>query len=65
MVHLTRHSIISKSAVSVKEKDLEVEMDCVLKASASILSSSQGCKWGVRSGLEKKQQMLMMMPTAP
>lgn len=59
-MHLTRHSIISKSAVSVKEKYLEVEMDCILKASASILSSGQGCKWGVRSGLETKQQTLLV-----
>lgn len=54
MLHLTRYSILSKSVVSVKEKDLEVEMDCILKASASLLSSGQGHKWGVRNALETK-----------
>lgn len=38
-------------------------MCCILKASASILSSDQAQKWGVKSGLEPKQQMLLM-PTA-
>lgn len=60
-MHLTRHSIISISDVSVKENDLEV--DCILKALASILSSGQGCKWVVGRGLQAKQQMLLM-PTA-
>lgn len=35
-------------------------MDCILKASASILSSSQAHKWGVKSVFEPKQLMLLM-----
>lgn len=63
MVNLSTHSVISKSAVSFKEKDLEAETDYSLKAAASILSSGQEHKWGVKNGLETKQQMLLM-PTA-
>lgn len=36
------HSVISKSDVSVKGKDSEVETDSVLKASASLYNSGQG-----------------------
>lgn len=63
MVNLSMHSVISKSSVSSKEKYLEAETDYILKAAASVLSSGQGHKWGVRNGLESKQQMLLM-PTA-
>lgn len=38
-------------------------MDFILKASSSVLSSGQAHKWDVKSGLEPKEQMLLM-PTA-
>lgn len=64
-MHLARHMIISKSAASVQEKKqlLKLKWDCILKALASILNSGQTHKWNVKSGLEPKQQMLLM-PTA-
>lgn len=45
----------------LRKKDLEVEMGCILKASASVLNSGQGHKEAVRSGLVTKQQMYLIL----